>query len=45
MEMHMIFEPTVKKKIYHKTFVIQHVISYLDNYLPTNIFKQSVTIF
>ena len=31
MEMHMIFERTVKKKICHKTFVVQHVISHLDN--------------
>ena len=45
MEMHMIFEPTVKKKIFHKIFVIQHVISDLDTYLFTNHFMRSTTIF
>ena len=35
MEMHMEFASTVKHtRIYHKIFVIQHVISYLDTYLP-----------
>ena len=37
MEMHMVYASTVKHKHYHKTFVLQNVISHLDTYLlPTH---------
>ena len=29
MEMHMVFASTLKQKIYHKAFVMQHIISHL----------------
>ena len=45
MEMHMVLASTVTKKIYHKTFVVKHVFSYLYNYLPKNYIMQTITIF
>ena len=41
----MVFTSTAKHKMYHKTFVIQHAISYLDTYLSTNRFTHSITNF
>ena len=42
--MHMVFQCTVKKKIYNKTFAIKYVFSHLYTYLATGNFMHGISI-